>query len=100
MSFQVNIDALDNHARTLQKLSDDLTGVNGKTEELPSAAFGDTAAHAASLVRAHTDAGQETLEAAIAALTAAATSIKATAAEYRRVEQQNTGTIKGAGGRR
>jgi hypothetical protein len=101
-SYRVLIDALENHARTLSGLSRELTGVHGKADavELPSDAYGETAAQAAALVRGHTYVGQTTLEAAAAALDAVAATIRANAAEYESTERQNTDTLNRAGGRR
>lgn len=101
-SYRVLIAALEDHARTLSGLSRELTGVHGKADsvELPSDAYGETAAQAAALVRGHSYAGQQTLEAAAAALDAAAANIRANAAEYESRERQNTDNLNRAGGRR
>jgi hypothetical protein len=101
-SYRVIVAALENHARTLSGLSRELTGAHEKagSAELPSDAYGETAEQAAALVRGHTYAGQTTLEAAAAALDAAAATIRANAAEYANQERQNTDDLNRAGGRR
>jgi hypothetical protein len=101
-SYRVLVEALENHARTLAGLSRELTGVHEKANagELPSEAYGETAAQAAALVRGHTYAGQTTLEAAAAALDVAAANIRANAAEYDSTERRNTDNLNRAGGRR
>lgn len=101
-SYRVIIEALEQHARTLSGLSRELTGAHEKagSVELPSDAYGETAAQGAALVRGHTFAGQATLESAVAALDAAAGNLRANAVEYENRERQNTEQINRAGGRR
>lgn len=100
--YEVVVEALNGHAKALDGLSDELSGVHktAASVELTGEAYGQTAQQAASLIRAHALAGQAVLEAAVAALSAEAANVRKGAQEYEARERKGVEDLNRSGGPR
>ena len=99
--FGVTTTQITEHAGRLHGIADDVRQAQAAVEgvRVPDDGYGDTGAELARLLDDIADEGNHTLRAAVAALEKAATSLRDTAAEYDRSEDDARRRVRRAGER-